>query len=96
VKKSTSNQAIQQPICKNKAVCENSHYIYKKGFIDHRSARGKNEDTKIAREDRDKRPLHSVGRAGRTRRGMCYRIYTKNVYDKEMLEEYEPEIVNTN
>ncbi len=25
-----------------------------------------------------------------------FRLYSKNMYDKEMLEEYEPEIVNTN
>jgi len=47
------SKVYQQPICKNQAVCEESHYIYKKGFIDHRPARGINEDTKIARGDRE-------------------------------------------
>ncbi len=43
----------QQPICKNKEVCEESHYIYKNGFIDHRPARGINEDKRVARVERE-------------------------------------------
>jgi pre-mRNA-splicing factor ATP-dependent RNA helicase DHX15/PRP43 len=52
---------------------------------------GKLEITRICKNSSKQR----AGRAGRTRRGMCYRLYTKNMYDKDMLEEYEPEIVNT-
>eukprot|EP00656_Telonema_subtile_P006077 TRINITY_DN1278_c0_g2_i1.p1 TRINITY_DN1278_c0_g2~~TRINITY_DN1278_c0_g2_i1.p1 ORF type:complete len:1004 (-),score=278.41 TRINITY_DN1278_c0_g2_i1:118-3129(-) len=36
------------------------------------------------------------GRAGRTGPGKCFRLYTKNAYDNEMLENQVPEIQRTN
>lgn len=33
-----------------------------------------------------------MGRAGRTREGVCYRLYTQDAYEKEMLEAPVPEI----
>jgi ATP-dependent RNA helicase DHX8/PRP22 len=37
-----------------------------------------------------------AGRAGRTRPGLCYRLYTKEMHDFELIEESVPEIQRTN
>lgn len=36
-----------------------------------------------------------AGRAGRTRAGKCYRLYTRSAFDKEMCPETIPEIMRT-
>ena len=37
-----------------------------------------------------------AGRAGRTRRGKCFRLYTEGAYTKELIENSYPEILRSN
>lgn len=46
----------------------------------------------ISQENADQR----AGRAGRTRAGICYRLYTKEAYEKEMRQTVYPEILRSN
>jgi pre-mRNA-splicing factor ATP-dependent RNA helicase DHX15/PRP43 len=37
-----------------------------------------------------------AGRAGRTKSGKCFRLYTEESFDNELIEQTHPEILRTN